>query len=158
MATAEQDFLLSRLQDNVKHIKNKIFSLHMPDCKYCDPEYQKARSELENELFFANSDAHPVNPGHMKIIPKRHVDSLCELTDQEVIALRDLLVMVKGHIDQQHHPDGYNIGYNEGPEAGQTVFHLHIHVIPRYKGDVRDPSGGIRTIIPERGNPYKYPK
>jgi diadenosine tetraphosphate (Ap4A) HIT family hydrolase len=130
----------------------------MADCKYCDKDYQKSsRTVLENEHFFANYDNHPVNLGHMKLIPKRHVNSLCELTDQEFVAMKDMIIKTKELIDKEHHPDGYNIGVNEGEAAGQTVFHLHLHVIPRYKGDVDDPVGGIRTIIPGKGNYLKKP-
>ena len=95
----------------------------MGACKYCDKDYQTSdRIILENEFFFANYDNHPVNPGHMKLIPKRHVDSLCELTDQEIISMRDLMIKAKELIDKEHHPDGYNIGVNEGKAAGQTVY------------------------------------
>ena len=107
----------------------------------------------ENDLFFANFDNHPVNPGHMKLIPKRHINSLSDLRDEELVAMRDLLIKAKELINQKHNPDAYNIGVNEGRQAGQTVFHLHIHIIPRYKGDVAVPAGGIRNVIPERGNP-----
>ena len=127
----------------------------MTDCKYCNHNYQTSdRTMLENELFFANYDNHPVNPGHIKLIPKRHADSLCELTDQELVAMKDLMIEAKELIDKKYHPDGYNIGVNEGKAAGQTVFHLHIHVMPRYDGDVPNPIGGVRNVIPEKGN-YK---
>ena len=123
-------------------------------CKYCNPEYQSSeRTILANEYFFANYDNHPVSQGHMKIIPKRHVLSMEELTPEELIAFADMLFKAKDLIGKKYKPDGWNIGYNEGEAAGQTVFHLHIHLIPRYKGDVEDPTGGIRTILP-RGN-YK---
>lgn len=125
----------------------------MGDCKYCYKDYQKSeRTILENQLFFANFDKHPVFPGHLKLIPKRHVDSLDELTDEESIALIDLLRKAKELIDEKFHPAGYNYGVNEGEAAGQTVFHLHFHVIPRYEGDMKDPTGGIRNINPKRGN------
>jgi len=125
----------------------------MPECRYCERDYQRSdRSVLENELFFANYDNHPVSRGHMKIIPKRHIDSLASLTGLECIALLEMIQRAKALIDHEYHPDGYNIGDNEGEAAGQTVFHLHIHVIPRYYGDVKNPVGGIRNIIPGRGD------
>jgi len=128
----------------------------MKDCKYCNKDYQLSnRTILENGFFFANYDNHPVNPGHMKLIPKRHVNSFCELTDQELISLKNLMIKVKELIDKSYHPDGYNIGINEGSAAGQTVFHLHIHLIPRYKRDVPNPIGGVRNIIPRRDDYLK---
>jgi len=128
----------------------------MGDCRFCDTAYQSTRNDLENELFFANYDNRPVSPGHMKLIPKRHVNSLCELTEKELVALRNLMTEAKKVIDQRFHPDGYNMGINEGEAAGQTVFHLHVHLIPRYKGDVLDPTGGVRNVIPNKGNPRTY--
>jgi diadenosine tetraphosphate (Ap4A) HIT family hydrolase len=125
----------------------------MGDCRYCNSGYQTSdRTVLENSLFFANHDNHPVSPGHIKLIPKRHVDSLCELTAEEFVAMRDLMIKAKELIDKEHHPDGYNMGTNEGEAAGQTVFHLHIHLIPRYHGDVSNPIGGVRNIIPGKGD------
>jgi len=122
-------------------------------CKYCDLAYQKSqRTVLENGYFFANFDKHPVSPGHMKLIPKRHANSLSELTDDEMVALRDILKASKELVEARYRPDGYNIGVNEGEAAGQTVFHLHIHLIPRYRGDIQDPVGGVRNITPGRGN------
>lgn len=116
-------------------------------CRYCDKTYQKKRNILENELFFANYDNHPVNPGHMKLISKRHVSSICELTDNGIIAMRDLMIKAKESIDEKYHPSAYNVGINEGKAAGQTVFHLHIHLIPRYERDVKDPTGGVRNFL-----------
>lgn len=128
----------------------------MAECKYCNEDYQKSeRNVLENELFFANFDNHPVNPGHMKIIPKRHMNSICELTEQEFIAMRDMMLKARELIDKKYHPDGYNYGINEGKAAGQTIFHLHIHIIPRYDNDVVNPVGGVRNIIPEKGGYLK---
>lgn len=136
-----------------KYISNPVPNQIMGNCKYCDESYQKSnRIILENKLFFANYDSHPVSPGHVKLIPRRHVRSLCELSDQELIAMRDLMIKVKEVIDRERHPAGYNIGINEGEFAGQTVPHLHVHLIPRYPGDVPDPIGGVRNIIPGKGD------
>ena len=119
------------------------------DCRYCDTDYQThERNVLSNEHFIANFDNHPVSPGHMKIIPKKHRDAIDELSDQEMIALKDMIHNAKELVCEEHTPDGWNIGNNEGASAGQTIFHLHIHVIPRYAGDVADPRGGVRTILP----------
>lgn len=124
-------------------------------CKFCDPVYQHKRTVLENKWFFAKFDGNPVTMGHLIIIPKRHIASFFYLSDQEIIAAYDLIKKVKILLDEKYHPDAYNIGLNNGKAAGQTVFHLHIHVIPRYFGDVSDPTGGVRNVIPEKGNYLK---
>jgi diadenosine tetraphosphate (Ap4A) HIT family hydrolase len=122
-------------------------------CKYCSQEYQKSdRNILENQFFIANFDNHPVTEGHTKVIPKRHVNKLVELTEEELVSMRDIISKVQKRIDKEYHPQGYNIGINEGEAAGQTVFHLHIHIIPRYNGDVPNPVGGVRNIIPGKGD------
>lgn len=84
------------------------------------------------------------------IIPKRHVASLFEVTAEEREALFDLLAGMRKSLKMDRNPDGFNIGINEGAEAGQTVMHLHIHLIPRYTGDMPDPRGGIRWIFPDK--------
>jgi diadenosine tetraphosphate (Ap4A) HIT family hydrolase len=127
----------------------------MNKCRFCSPDYQKERNIIENKHFFANFDNNPVTKGHMKIIPKRHVDSFFDLTDEEITAAYDLLKKAKTMLDKKYKPDAYNTGINDGKAAGQTVFHLHIHLIPRYFGDTEDPIGGVRNVIPEKGNYLK---
>ena len=105
---------------------------------------------LENELALGRFDDFPVNPGHFVVIPKRHVEVVFNATNEEKLAIFDLIDQAKAIIDKEYHPDGYNIGINCGYEAGQTVMHGHVHLIPRYKGDVDDPRGGVRGIIPEK--------
>ena len=105
-----------------------------------------------NELAFAVRDRHPVTDGHSLVIPRRVVTTWWEASDHEKLAMFELVDHVKRHIDAQHSPHGYNVGFNNGAAAGQTVDHLHVHVIPRYEGDVDDPRGGIRHVIPGRGN------
>lgn len=121
-------------------------------CPFCFP----APGEInrENELAYIRSDKYPVSPGHLLIIPKRHVSSLFEITMPEQQALWDLLYTAKQELDESRAPDGYNIGINDGPAAGQTIPHLHIHLIPRYIGDMTDPRGGVRGVIPEK---QRYP-
>ena len=97
-------------------------------------------------------DGFPVSMGHTLIIPKRHVGSFFEITDEERADLLVLLNKAKVVIQEEFNPDGYNIGINDGPAAGQTVPHLHLHLIPRYKGDRNDPRGGVRWIIPEKAD------
>ncbi len=100
---------------------------------------------------FAIFDAYPASPGHTLIIPRRHVASAFELTVDEVTSVLHLIEAARERIDRMHKPAGYNVGVNVGRDAGQTVMHVHIHVIPRYPGDVADPAGGIRHVIPGKG-------
>lgn len=127
----------------------------MEKCRFCETDYQRERNALENGLFFANFDGNPVTGGHMKIIPKRHVDSFFDLSDEEIVAAYDLLKKCKAMLSEKFKPDAFNVGLNDGKAAGQTVFHLHIHLIPRYFGDVPDPVGWVRNVIPEKGNYLK---
>ena len=95
-------------------------------------------------------DAFPVSPGHTLIIPKRHVASFFDITDAERADLLALLSSARDDLDREFQPSGYNIGINDGAAAGQTVPHLHIHLIPRYAGDQPDPRGGVRWVIPDK--------
>ena len=122
------------------------------DCLFCDKDNpEKNRIILENKLFYARWDNIPVSEGHAEIVPKRHVESFFELTEEELSKMYDLIRKTKEVIDEKYSPSGYNIGVNEGEAAGRTIHHLHMHLIPRYKGDVEDPKGGIRHIIPGKG-------
>ena len=103
-----------------------------------------------NDLALVIRDGYPVSPGHTLVIPKRHIGTWFEITQAEQQALLDLLAKAKAVLETEFMPDGYNIGINDGPTAGQTVPHLHMHLIPRYKGDLADPRGGVRWIIPEK--------
>lgn len=125
-------------------------------CKFCGDAYQKSkRTILENDLCFANFDGFPVTEGHIKIMTKRHVANFFEITAEEMSAIFDLALQGKKLLDERYHPDGYNVGVNIDSAGGQTIFHVHMHLIPRYKGDVPDPTGGVRTVIPEKGNYLK---
>lgn len=124
------------------------------DCPFCIPPQD--RIVLENTLVLALWDAHPVSPGHALIIPRRHVSDWFSATVAEQQALTAAIDDVRREIERHHRPDGYNIGINVGEAAGQTVFHLHVHVIPRYRGDVAQPRGGVRGVIPSRADyPHK---
>lgn len=103
---------------------------------------------LENSCAYARYDMHPVSPGHLLIIPKRHFGSVFEATEAELSALWNLITVARLYLNEEYSPDGYNIGINEGSVAGQTIMHLHIHLIPRYSGDMKDPRGGVRGVIP----------
>jgi diadenosine tetraphosphate (Ap4A) HIT family hydrolase len=115
-------------------------------CLFCQVE----EVVLENELAWARYDKFPVSPGHMLIITRRHVEDFFATTAEERWALNELLEAAKRMLDQNLRPDGYNIGINCGVAAGQTIMHLHIHLIPRYHGDIDNPRGGVRGVIPEK--------
>ena len=123
----------------------------MKECFFCKCINNKDY-ELENELAILRFDDYPVNKGHLEIIPKRHVKDWWETTEEERIAIFNLMDKAKELVDNKYHPDGYNIGMNLGEAAGQSVMHLHVHLIPRYTGDVANPRGGVRGIIPDKQN------
>lgn len=120
----------------------------LASCPFC--ELVPGRILTANDLGVAFRDAFPISPGHTLVIPRRHTGSLFNLDEAERLALLALVDASKQGIDAEFHPDGYNIGINDGPAAGQTVMHLHIHLVPRYKGDRQDPRGGVRWIFPEK--------
>ena len=111
---------------------------------------RRPRRSFESELAVVIRDGFPVSPGHTLIIPKRHVASFFEITDAERTDLMSLLAAARDDLDRLFHPAGYNIGINDGAAAGQTVPHLHIHLIPRYEGDRDDPRGGVRWVLPDK--------
>ncbi len=116
------------------------------NCIFCNQE----ELILENELAWARYDKYPVSPGHLLIITKRHVADFFDTTIEERRALNDLLEECKKMLDREYSPDGYNIGVNCGTAAGQTIMHLHIHLIPRFRGDIDNPRGGVRGVIPDK--------
>ena len=120
----------------------------MNTCPFCQfPDEQKL---FHNELAFAANDRFPVSKGHLLIIPVRHVETYFDVTREEKLALLDLLDQARQYLDLHYRPDGYNIGINVGEAAGQSIKHVHVHVIPRYRGDVAHPRGGVRGIVPGR--------
>ena len=123
----------------------------MTPCPFCTLD--QSAIILGNDQALAIYDKFPVTPGHCLIIPKRHIVSLFEATREEHAAMFDLLDQMRRILLAEHEPDGFNIGVNDGAAAGQTVMHLHIHLIPRYLGDATDPRGGVRWIMPDKA-PY----
>jgi diadenosine tetraphosphate (Ap4A) HIT family hydrolase len=119
------------------------------DCPLCGVAAD--RVVAESEATITVRDQYPVSPGHTLVVPKRHIDSIFDVTGEEqaeiVAAVRD----AKHALDEEFAPDGFNIGVNAGAAAGQTVMHAHVHVIPRFKGDAADPRGGIRHCVPGKG-------
>jgi len=110
----------------------------------------------ENRILFTSQsalairDAFPISPGHTLVIPNRHVKSIFELENAERNDLFQALSRARSHLVSEMKPDGFNVGINDGLMAGQTVMHLHVHLIPRFEGDKEDPRGGIRWIFPEK--------
>lgn len=123
------------------------------DCPFCIIREKNALL-FENDFAFAILDHFPVSDGHVLIIPKRHVKTYFDLNPNEVTAINEISLKVKEYLDKKLHPDGYNAGFNCGQEAGQTIMHCHMHIIPRYKGDCESPRGGIRNIVPNPKTKY----
>ena len=119
-------------------------------CIFCFIKDEKREIILENEFAFSTFDANPVTKGHALIIPKRHIEGFFELTKKEKDSIDELILQTYHLINEKYSPDGYNIGVNCGEVAGQTVMHVHIHLIPRYVGDVANPRSGVRSVIPEK--------
>lgn len=112
-------------------------------CLFCkDPR----GVSLERELAYSARDSYPASPGHTLVIPRRHVASFFDLTPEEINACMELITDERKRLDEEFKPDGYNIGVNVGSAAGQSILHVHIHIIPRYKGDVENPQGGVRHV------------
>ena len=136
-------------------------------CIFCDKIKQLGENQ-QTSYWAVVGDAYPVNKGHLLIVPKRHITATDDITANEWYDLQQTIGAVKRLISDEEkqkevfgkiiteedtYPDGFNIGINEGKAAGQTIPHLHIHVIPRYFGDIEDPTGGVRGVIP---NKQKY--
>jgi len=123
------------------------------DCLFC--AIPREQILIDGPIAVAARDSYPVSKGHTLNIPRRHVASFFETTEDERRAMLKLLDEVKVMLDREHKPDGYNIGINNGTAAGQTVMHLHMHLIPRYAGDKDDPRGGVRWVLPEKAAYWK---
>lgn len=138
-----------------------------PTCPFCPPPapLDLPQPVAENPLAYAFRDRYPVSPGHTLVVTRRHVPDFFGCTPAERSALLDLVDRVKADLDAnwarvdgaERRPDGYNVGFNAGEAAGQTVMHVHVHVIPRFRGDVEDPRGGVRYVIPDKAN-YLRPR
>ncbi len=121
-------------------------ALDRDQCPFCAP----TQAVLRNRLAYAIEDTTPVTPGHLLVIPFRHVADCFDLTSAERAAILALVDGARRLLEASRRPDGYNVGVNVGEAAGQTVMHVHVHVIPRYRGDVANPRGGVRGVIPAR--------
>ena len=119
---------------------------NVSECPFCSED----GAIVKNEHAYARFDKNPVNPGHVLVIPRRHVSSFFEISRPERQELFNLVDEMKLFLDRKYSPDGYNIGVNVGETAGQTVMHVHVHLIPRYKDDTANPRGGVRGVIPAK--------
>ena len=131
-------------EDLFENPSRGLWKLSNKECIFC----QMKDYILENELAYAIYDKYPVGKGHMLFIPKRHVKDFFDITKEEREAIFELIDEGKKLLDEKYSPDSYNVGINCGEHAGQTIMHVHVHLIPRYIGDMKDPTGGVRGVIP----------
>lgn len=115
-------------------------------------QIEQERIIFKDEHFFIIEDGFPVNPGHLLIISNKVRKDYFELSEEEKRYLHSTIEVAKNIILKKYTPDGFNIGMNCGEYAGQTIFHFHCHLIPRYKGDMANPRGGVRHVIPSKGS------
>jgi diadenosine tetraphosphate (Ap4A) HIT family hydrolase len=125
-----------------------IHFMDQHDCPFC--RLERSRIRVESEFAVSLLDGFPITQGHTLVIPKRHVASLFELSDEEQAAVWKLVAQVRASLAAELQPDGFNVGINDGTASGQTVMHAHVHIIPRHTGDVADPRGGVRWIMPDK--------
>jgi len=128
---------------------NEVYEIRDSECVFCQPSHTNTIEQEQNELCYALNDAFPVTPLHTLVIPRRHVSDFFDLYQPELNAINALLFKTKSRI-QKTDPQvtGFNIGINAGHDAGQTIFHCHVHLIPRRPGDVNNPRGGVRGVLP----------
>jgi diadenosine tetraphosphate (Ap4A) HIT family hydrolase len=119
-------------------------------CPFCT--LTESRIRYESDLAVAVEDAYPLSPGHTLVIPRRHVGSYFDLCDAERQAMSLMLDRVQRDLKERNRPDAYTIGINDGPAAGQSIPHVHVHLIPRYQGDRDNPRGGVRWVLPEKAD------
>ena len=118
-------------------------------CIFC--KIRTKELQFENQLAYSSTDSYPVSELHSLIVPKRHVETYFELTNEEIKACNDLILKTKEKIlEQDSSVKGFNIGINSGKVSGQSIMHCHIHLIPRREGDVENPQGGVRSVIPKK--------
>jgi diadenosine tetraphosphate (Ap4A) HIT family hydrolase len=118
------------------------------ECPFCNLAEDRIWVQTDSAIAFL--DNFPVSPGHTLVIPGDHIGALMELPENDLNEIWSLVAHVRKLLIEKYKPDGFNIGINEGKAAGQTVAHAHIHIIPRFNGDVPDPRGGVRWVIPDK--------
>lgn len=119
-----------------------------PDCPFCTAPTE--RVWLETPVAWATADMYPAAEGHTLVLPRRHVASVFDLSREEQASVWTLVAEVRDRLRERHRPDAFTVGINDGLAAGQTISHAHVHVIPRHLGDVPDPTGGLRGILPHK--------
>ncbi|ABL02263.1 histidine triad (HIT) protein [Candidatus Ruthia magnifica str. Cm (Calyptogena magnifica)] len=120
------------------------------NCLFCQLSEERIIGQCDLTITFL--DSYPVSPGHTLIVPKRHVATYFDITEQEQNAIAKAIQKSKLILDEEFSPDGFNIGMNNGEVAGQSIMHLHVHMIPRYKNDVKNPKGGVRWVISNKAD------
>jgi len=143
-----KDALEALIENETRAVRTTPNHIGRLQCPFCN--LPPLRVVAEDALAVVVKDGFPVSPGHTLIIPRRHVASFFQITKTERASMLRLLDEAKASLDTEFGADAYNIGINDGSAAGQTVAHLHIHLIPRYAGDRSDPRGGVRWVLPER--------
>ena len=124
-------------------------------CPFCSPGADRIVRAFDAALVLR--DGFPISPGHTLVVPRRHIGSFFALDAREQAAMLEALNWARAELDRLHHPDAFNVGLNDGPAAGQTVPHCHLHLIPRYAGDVAEPRGGVRWVIPAKAKYWSDP-
>ena len=125
-------------------------------CIFC--KIKKEELQFENQLAYSSIDSYPVSQFHSLIVPKRHVETYFDLIEEEIQACNDLILKTKDKILKlDSSVKGFNIGTNSGKVAGQSIMHCHIHLIPRRDGDVENPQGGVRSVIPNKQHYKRKP-
>ena len=119
-------------------------------CIFCNLRDERIIYECNHTIAFI--DTYPASPGHTLVVPKRHIPTYFDASENEILAIGKAVQICKEFLDNEFNPDAYNIGINNGEAAGQSIKHLHVHIIPRYKGDVEDPKGGVRWILKNKAN------
>jgi diadenosine tetraphosphate (Ap4A) HIT family hydrolase len=135
------------------YIKLQAMSLtnsQLTETEFVTEQWFRQSRIAENDSFIAVLDAYPVNDGHTLVISKRHVTDIFGLTEQEFSHLHGILRVVKERLRMEFNPTGFNVGANVGESAGQTVMHFHLHIIPRFNGDIENPRGGVRNVKPAK--------
>ncbi len=127
------------------------------DCPFCT-RLAEGQVTIGEDLAAAFPDGFPVSTGHSLVVPRRHVSDFFQLTVEERASVWSVVAAMKARLDREHSPAGYNVGVNVGAAGGQTVWHAHVHLIPRYQGDVEDPKGGVRWVVRARAPYWKERK
>lgn len=135
--------------------RDPLTFLFVSNCPFCPVDPVRIIAESEHALAFR--DGYPVSPGHTLVIPRQHAASLFDLPPLVQAGVWQMVATVRVRLVEELHPDGFNVGLNDGAAAGQTVMHAHVHVIPRYKGDVPDPRGGVRWVMSKKAAYWKEP-